>query len=239
MPSPSGKNWLQFQGKDIESFLTKYEHFATHANLTDQMRCKEIRIYFSKREKQVLDVLDGYTSGNWEDLKRELKSLYMSSVERKIYQLQDIQHFIAKKRKVSKLVHFNTYHCQFRVIMRGLEARNALSEYNRDNYFWSGICHTSLRDVLENELRARDYWMDLTLPPPFKRVTEVAVKFLNRAIYQLRDVSSRLKWTRSKKKKRDSSYSESESLDDMASNSSVSSSEEEASSEEEHDELEE
>ncbi len=87
MPSPCGKNSLCFQGKDIKSFLTEYEHFATHANLTDEMRCEEIRIYFSKREKQVLDVLDGYTSGNWEDLKRELKSLYMSSAERKIYQL--------------------------------------------------------------------------------------------------------------------------------------------------------
>ena len=130
MPSPRGKNSLHFQGKDIKSFLTEYEHFATHANLTDEMRCEEIRIYFSKREKWVLDILDGYTSGNWEDLKRELKSLYTSSAERKIYQPQDIQHFIAKKRKVSKLVHFNTYHCQFRVIMRGLEAQNALSEYD-------------------------------------------------------------------------------------------------------------
>ncbi len=203
------------------------------------MRCKEIRIYFSKREKQVLDVLDGYTSGNWEDLKRELKSLYMSSVERKIYQLQDIQHFIAKKRKVSKLVHFNTYHCQFRVIMRGLEARNALSEYNRDNYFWSGICPTSLRDILENELRTRDYWMDLTLPPPMDRVIEVAVKFLNRAMYQLRDVSPRLKWLESRKKRRDSLISESELLDDKESDSSVLSIEDKLSSEEDNVKIEE
>ena len=86
MPSPRGKNSLRFRGKDIESFLTEYEHFATHANLTDEMRCEEIRIYFSKREKRVLDILDGYTLGNWEDLKRELKSLYTSSAERKIYQ---------------------------------------------------------------------------------------------------------------------------------------------------------
>src|SRR5258708_39192999 len=83
MPSPHGKNSLHFQGKDVESFLTKYEHFATHANLTEQMRCKEIRIYFSEREKQGLDVLDGYTSGNWEDFKRELTSLDVSSVESK------------------------------------------------------------------------------------------------------------------------------------------------------------
>ncbi len=65
------------------------------------------------------------------------------------------------------------------------------------------------------------------------------MKFLNQAIYQPRDVSSQLKLTRSKKKKRDSSYSESESLDNVASDLSVSSSEEESLSEEEDDESEE
>ncbi len=84
--------------------------------------------------------------------------------------------------------------------MRGLEAWNALSEYDRDDYFWSSIHPMSLRDVLENELRMRDYWMDLMLPPPMDRVIEVAVKFLNRAMYQPRDVSPRSKWLKSRKK---------------------------------------
>src|SRR5258708_12480569 len=63
----------------------------------------------------------------------------------------------------------------------------------------------SLRKVLENELRVRDYWTDLTLPLPADKVIEVAVKFLDHAIYQPRDVSSRLKWVMKKKKKRDRS----------------------------------
>jgi len=88
-------------------------------------------------------------------------------------------------------------------------------------------------------LRARDYWTDLTLPPPIDRVTEVAVKFLNRAIYQPRDVSLRSKWTRSKKKRKDSSSSESESSDEMASDSSASSKGEESSDDEDDDDTEE
>src|SRR5258705_11943240 len=225
MPSPRGKNSLRFRGKDIESFLTEYEHFATHANLTDEVKCEEIRIYFSKREKRVLDVLGGYQTLDWDDLKEQLRSLYTSSAERKVYQPRDIQRYITKKRKISKLIHFDTYRCQFIVITAGLEARNALSEYDRDDYFWSGIRPTSLRDVLENELRARDYWTDLTLPPPIERVIEVAVKFLNRAIYQPRNVSSRSKWSKGKKKRRDSSQSESdsESSEDVVSDSSISS----------------
>src|SRR5258707_14928306 len=186
MPSPRGKNSLCFRGKDIESFLTEYEHFATHANLTDSVKCEEIRIYFSKKEKRVLDVLGGYAALNWNKLKGQLRSLYTLSDERKIYQPRDIQHFIVKKRKISKLIHFDTYRRQFLVITAGLQAQSAISAYDHNNYFWSGIRPTSLRDVLENELRACDYWTDLTLLPLIERVIEVAVKFLNRAIYHLR-----------------------------------------------------
>src|SRR5258708_1091296 len=97
----------------------------------------------------------------------------------------------------------------------------------------------SLRKVLENELRVRDYWTDLTLPLPADKVIEVAVKFLDHAIYQPRDVSSRLKWVMKKKKKRDSSDSDSESLDNGVSDLSESSVEEEESSDDDDDEVEE
>src|SRR5258705_4586155 len=131
MPSPRGKNSLRFRGKDVDSFLVEYEHFMTHMNLTNEMKCKEIRIYFSKKEKQVLDVLEGYVTSNWEDLKQGLKSLYTSSAERKIYQPRDLQHFIAKKRKISKLIHFDTYCHQFIVITASLEVQNTLLGYDR------------------------------------------------------------------------------------------------------------
>ncbi len=239
MPSPRGKDSLHFRGKDIDSFLTEYEHFAAHAHLTDEVKCKEIRIYFSKKEKWVLDVLEGYQMLNWSDLKGQLKSLYTSSSERKTYRPRDIQHFVAKKRKISKLIHFDTYRREFLVISAGLEARDALSVYDKDDYFWLSIQPTSLRDVLENELRVRDFWTDLTLPPPAERVIEVAVKFLDHAIYQPRGVSSRGKWLKSKKKRKDSSESELELSEDEGSDSSASSSDEESSSEEEDDEIEE
>ncbi len=139
MPSPHDKNTLHFRGKDIDGFLSEYEHFALHANLTDRVKCEEIWIYFSKREKRVLDVLDGYAVGNWEALKEELRLLYMSSAGKKTYQPRDIQHYIVKKRNISKLLHFNTYCRWFKVITKGLEAWRALSDYDQDDYFWSGI----------------------------------------------------------------------------------------------------
>ncbi len=130
MPSPRGKNTLRFRGKDIDGFLSEYEHFALHANLMDRVKCEEIRIYFSKREKRVLDVLDGYAAGNWEALKEELRSLYTSLAGKKTYQPRDIQHYIVKKRNISKLLHFDTYRWRFKVITKGLEAWRALSDYD-------------------------------------------------------------------------------------------------------------
>src|SRR6266436_3726923 len=122
MPSPHGKN--------IEEFLTEYEHFAEHANLTENKKCQEIRIYFTKREKRILDVLSGYREENWRSLKRELHSLYMSLSEKCTYQPRDIQCFINRKRKITKLIHFDTYHRQFMVISTSLEAQNTLSGYD-------------------------------------------------------------------------------------------------------------
>jgi len=86
MPSPRGKSSLRFRGKDIDEFLSEYEHAAEHANLTDEKKCEEIRIYFARKEKRVLDILEGYVRGDWRNLKRELRSLYTSSAEKKSYQ---------------------------------------------------------------------------------------------------------------------------------------------------------
>ncbi len=161
MPSPHGRNSLHFQGKDIDGFLSEYKCAASQANLTDEVKCEEIQIYFTRKEKWVLDILEGYVMLNWNNLKGQLGSLYTSSVARRIYQPWDIQHFIVKKKKILKLIHFDMYWWDFLVITAGLEAQNALSAYDCDDYFWSGIRPTSLRDVLENELRACGYWTDL------------------------------------------------------------------------------
>ncbi len=69
MPTPHGKSVLCFQGKNIEEFLVKYECFAEHANLTEEKKCQEVCIYFTRKEKSVLDVLEGYIEGDWRALK--------------------------------------------------------------------------------------------------------------------------------------------------------------------------
>ena len=99
MPSPRGKSSLCFQGKDIEEFLVEYKRSADHANLMNAKKCQEIRIYFVRKEKCVLDVLKSYTNEDWQGLKRELKSLYMSSAKKKTYRPKDIQCFSTRKRK--------------------------------------------------------------------------------------------------------------------------------------------
>src|SRR5260221_9651960 len=77
MPGICGKNSLCFCGKNILEFLTEYQCAAEHANLTNEKKCQELRIYFTKKEKCVLDVLEGYINEDWQELK-ELMSLYTS-----------------------------------------------------------------------------------------------------------------------------------------------------------------
>src|SRR5258708_22146896 len=120
MPGLHGKNSLHFWGKNILEFLMEYEQAAQQANLTDVKRCQEIRIYFARKEKWVLDVLEGYINEDWQVLKREL-SLYTSLEEEKTYRPKDIQHYSTKKRKIMKLLHFDIYQRKFKVIMGDLE----------------------------------------------------------------------------------------------------------------------
>src|SRR5258708_1393541 len=79
MPNPHNKGTLHFKGKDIDVFLSKFEFYADHADLTKFQRCDFICLYFSKKERKVLDILEGFQCHNWGKLKEELWSLYSSS----------------------------------------------------------------------------------------------------------------------------------------------------------------
>ena len=39
MPSPQGKNALQFKGKDMDMFLDEFNHHAEMAQLSDKKKC--------------------------------------------------------------------------------------------------------------------------------------------------------------------------------------------------------
>ncbi len=79
MPNPHNKGSLHFRGKDIDVFLSKFEYHADHAHLTEFERCEFICLYFSKKEKEFLDILEGFQCHNWDQLKEELWSMYSSS----------------------------------------------------------------------------------------------------------------------------------------------------------------
>src|SRR5258707_1647468 len=77
--------------------------------------------------------------------------------------------------------------------MVSLEKHQALSVYNCDDYFWSGIQPTSLRNILELELRSQNLWTDWTLPPSMGHVVDVATSQLEHAAYQPQGRSLRTK----------------------------------------------
>src|SRR5258708_5308511 len=109
MPGICRKNSLRFCGKNILEFLMEYQCAAKHANLMNEKKCQELRIYFMKKEKCILDVLEGYINKDWQELKKELMSLYTSLEEKKTYQPKDMQCFSMMKRKITRLLHFDIY----------------------------------------------------------------------------------------------------------------------------------
>ena len=229
MPSLRGRNSLKFKGKNVEEFLVEFEYYAEHVKLTNAQKCKEVRMYFATCKKRVLDVLDGYKNVLWFQLKTELQSLYTSSDEKKHYRPKDIQKFISKECKILKLAHFDDYRREFLVIARNLESQNALSEYDRDDYFWSALKLASFRNSLEKELKTKELWTDLTVPPPMRQVLTVAQDRLKNDLYQVRDFAWVKSKTASKKAKEEESDDGSETESDNGSDSSESS--DEASSE--------
>src|SRR5258705_3535041 len=78
MPSPCDKGTLHFKGRDIDVFLSKFKYHADRARLTELQRCEFLRLYFSKKERRVLDILEGFQCRNWSKLMEELRSLYSS-----------------------------------------------------------------------------------------------------------------------------------------------------------------
>ena len=93
MPNPRDKGTLHFKGKDIDMFLAKFEYYADCMNLTMVGKCKALHLYFSKKEKALLDILEGYRHQDWSQLKQELQSLYTSS------HVPDSIQFLSKKSK--------------------------------------------------------------------------------------------------------------------------------------------
>src|SRR5258708_4030959 len=79
MPNPRNKGTLHFKGKDIDIFFSKYKDYADRARLTEIQRCEFLHLYFSKKERQVLDILEEFQCHDWDKLKEELWSLYASS----------------------------------------------------------------------------------------------------------------------------------------------------------------
>ena len=89
-----------------------------------------------------------------------------------------------------------------------------MSEYDRNDYFWSGIQPTSLRNLLELELRSRELWTNQTLPPLMEQVIEVATKHLECDSYQPRGRGSKTKSASSHGRHRCQEESEDESEED-------------------------
>src|SRR5260370_39924974 len=78
MPGPHSQEAPQFRGRKIKKFLYEFELQAKSTKLSDAQKCEYIISYCKEKEAKFIQTLPGYESQQWDDLKDELLSYYLS-----------------------------------------------------------------------------------------------------------------------------------------------------------------
>ena len=100
----------------VKEFIEDYEALLTTNNVTlDNDKVKLILRYCSYPVVEVIETLPHYTTPNWEDLKKELLSIYDSDQLDQRYKRKHLQKIYRKNRqeKMNSLSHVKAYYRTF------------------------------------------------------------------------------------------------------------------------------
>jgi hypothetical protein len=187
MPGPRSRDAPRFTGKRIIRFLADYEYCADAAGLTPEQRILQITRYCDIKSEEFIESLDEYGGKDWPKLKKSLLDCYPSEEEKPYYKVDDLLKFVRKDRKLPTIEKFDEYFRQFSVIAKSLEARQALSETDKHDYFWRGIKPPTFREEIAIAMKNAKLWTDLTNPPPMTKVKEMIKQRLKRDLYRVND----------------------------------------------------
>ena len=187
MPGPRSRDAPRFNGKRVIRFLADYEYCADAAGLSPEQRILQITRYCDTKSEEFIESLDEYSGKDWVKLKNCLLDCYPSEEEKPYYKVDDLLKFVRKDRKLPTIEKFDEYFREFTVIAKSLEARQALSETDKHDYFWRGIKPPTFREEIAIAMKNSKLWTDLTNPPPMGKVKEVIKQRLKRDLYRVVD----------------------------------------------------
>ena len=174
MPPPRSHHAPHYSGsvyESIEDFFKEYEEFADSCELTNLQKVELMVRYTTPKLRDFWKCLHGFVTSDWEDLKRELREIYVDSSALRRQKLRDFARESAKMRMTSEedVIH---YFREFLVLSKPLLDSQRLSPDARNRIFWRGF---------HKEDRA---WMDAWLVAEHPR-QPVDVHFDYRDVYKV------------------------------------------------------
>jgi len=83
MARPNSAGALSFDGTGVSEFLRRWNNECDDCGFTESQKCSRLPDYCNSDIKEVVELLDGYTSGSWETLQTELKELFWQHDQQK------------------------------------------------------------------------------------------------------------------------------------------------------------
>ncbi|KAF8307481.1 hypothetical protein DL93DRAFT_2042275, partial [Clavulina sp. PMI_390] len=180
MPIPGSLDAPHFDGTNLREFFINYEAAADGSHWDDARKCSRLPRYCSPRVADLLETLPEIHGEDWEALKAKIKEYYHESRKPR-YTRQDLEAFVnmSPLRAIGTRKQFIEYNREFQLRVEYIRPEGALSEAEKNLYFWQGLPDALKRDVFL-EMKTNNPHMSLTEAQPVATVTAATLKVLNR-----------------------------------------------------------
>ncbi|KAJ7234904.1 hypothetical protein B0H12DRAFT_1238947 [Mycena haematopus] len=167
----------KFTGKsqDVARFLTHLEKLFVENNVTaDVERIESLADYCSRDVVHILEGMKNYSVPNWNLLSTDMLSMFDADKDHQRHRFSDLIRLTEKWRKhqIKSMTEWRKYYRAYTKVSGWLENKGLIQEAEADRYLWQGMC-TSLRELVEERLLAKDPTRDMTTP--FKRADVIKV----------------------------------------------------------------
>ena len=138
MPPPGALGTPFFEGANVTEFLERYEDQCEDARLTERERVRRLPRYCTLPVGQYVKAMDGWSSGNWDQLKDAMLSEYRDT---DTFQQLNSRRYLEtlKSKKRTSADDVRQYIRQYTAVSRVLMERKLLEEYTRGTWFLNGL----------------------------------------------------------------------------------------------------
>src|SRR5947199_8464275 len=144
MARPNSPEALSFNGTNVSDFIRRWFNECDDCGLADSQKCSRLPDYCTPDIKKAVELLDGYTSGNWMTLQGELKGLFWQHDQQK-----DTTATLNQLIRDAPRLDLNVFVLKYYSISEALVQKGALSSLDRVNRLLDGLSEDLRGKVLD------------------------------------------------------------------------------------------